>query len=160
MCCNGVIFADVKLQRGDNLERFRSLGVEFGRPHSRPPTPHLTQPCAALAGCRCQIYAERPKYCRQFECLLLQRVKTGKMKPSFALRKIAAARRRAEKVRGLLRALDELDENAPLRTRFQRVTQVMKRRNLDPEAAHTYSELTLAVQDLNLLLGEDFYPGT
>jgi hypothetical protein len=82
------------------------------------------------------------------------------MKPSFALRKIAAARRRAEKVRGLLRALDELDENAPLRTRFQRVTQVMKRRNLDPEAAHTYSELTLAVQDLNLLLGEDFYPGT
>src|SRR5229473_316362 len=84
LCCNGTIFADVKLQAGDDTSRFRSLGVglrqvgcESGLSQSRLRPASVPQPCAAFDGCRCQIYAERPKYCRQFECLLLRSVWLG-----------------------------------------------------------------------------------
>jgi Fe-S-cluster containining protein len=159
LCCNGVIFADVKLQPADDAPRLRSLGVSVSIPHSAFRTPHLNQPCAALEGCRCRIYAERPQYCRQFECLLLKSVKAGRTQPAAALRKINTARERAEKVRVLLRTLGDADEHLALSARFRRVARRMNKTELDPRAATAYGKLTLAVQDLNLLLSQSFYPG-
>src|SRR5437868_1476023 len=83
LCCNGVIFADVRLQRGDDPGRLRALGLPIATPHAPSsasplrktggvPAPRFAQPCAALDGCRCRIYADRPAYCRQFDCLLLK----------------------------------------------------------------------------------------
>jgi len=37
------------------------------------------QPCAALRGKRCGIYAQRPECCRTFECRLLRNVQGGVM---------------------------------------------------------------------------------
>jgi hypothetical protein len=172
LCCNGAIFADVKLQPGDDASRFQALGVgltqarpqrdelaenQSGLSPSRIRTASFPQPCAAFDGCRCQIYAERPKHCRQFECLLLQRVRSGKCQKPVALDLIRKTRERADKVWRLLRELGDTDEHLALKTRFERTARRMEASGCDDETALLYSELTLAVHDLNLVLSESFY---
>ena len=159
MCCNGVIFADVKLQRGDNISRLRSLGLPTATARSATRAPLFTQPCAALDGCRCRIYDERPKHCRHFDCLLLKNVTAGKIKPAEALRKIKMARKLADKVLRLVRRLGNSEETVALSVRFRQVTQNMTQEQLDPKAARTYGKLTLAVHNLNVLISQSFYPG-
>ena len=60
------------------------------------------QPCACFDGKLCKIYADRPRRCRLFECGLLKRVQDGEMTAALALKKIARARKLAEKVRELI----------------------------------------------------------
>jgi Fe-S-cluster containining protein len=160
LCCNGVIFANLALQPSDSAARLRSLGVPVCNSHSALRPPHLTQPCAAFDGCRCRVYADRPKYCRQFECVLLKSVKAGHTEPAAALRIIRTARERADKVLRLLRALGDTDEKLPLSGRFRRTSKRLQEQELDEETADTCGQLTLAVHDLNLLLGDAFYPGS
>jgi uncharacterized protein len=160
LCCNGVVFANVALQSGENAERLRSLGLPVVTPHSALRPPHLNQPCAAFDGCRCRVYADRPQYCRQFECVLLKSVKAGRTEPTAALRIIRTAREREEKVRGLLEALGDTDAQLPLSARFRHTGKRLKEHELDDATADTYAQLTLAVHDLNLLLGDAFYPGS
>ncbi len=117
------------------------------------------QPCAALEGCACRIYPERPTHCRNFECLLLKGVKSGKVHPDAAVRMIREAQKRAEKVRRLLRALGNKDEEVALSVRFRRTKRSMERARLEEDTAALYGELTLAVHDLNCLLSDAFYPG-
>jgi hypothetical protein len=168
LCCNGVIFADVRLQAGDDAERLRSLGLPLtaGRPgrsqeadnSSRPI--RFRQPCAAFDGCRCRIYADRPRYCREFECVLLKSVSAGHTGRDAALGIIASARRRADEVLSLLRQLGDRDEHLPVAARFRRTARRLEQQGLDEETAERYGRLTLAVHDLNLLLADAFYPGS
>jgi hypothetical protein len=153
LCCNGVIFADVKLQPGDGAARLRLLGLAL----STHRAPRFKQPCAALDGCRCRIYAERPRHCSGFECLLLQSVTTGRIERAAALRVIGTARDRAEKVRRGLRALGDSDEGVALGARFRRTARRMEKLALDDQNAEAYAQLTLAVHDLNLIVSEAFY---
>jgi hypothetical protein len=158
LCCNGVIFADVKLQPGDDADRLRSLGLAVAIPRTTQRAPHFKQPCAAFDGCRCRIYdAGRPRQCSGFECLLLQKVKAGHLERAAALRIIDTARERAQKVREGLRALGDVDEGTALASRFRRTAGRMKKLSLDEPTAETYARLTLAVHDLNLLLSTAFY---
>ena len=161
LCCNGVIFAHGQLQPEDDPARLQALGlvlvakrkVEIGKQR-------FHQPCAAFDGCRCKIYADRPKYCREFECLLLRDVKAGHLESAAALRIIQNARRRMEKVKKLLRELGDADEHVALSVRFRRIKRRMESSELDDESADCFGELTLAVHDLNLLLSGAFYPGS
>jgi hypothetical protein len=152
LCCNGVIFADVQLQPGDNAARLRILGLKSGVNRKFP------QPCTAFDGCRCNVYSERPQYCREFECLLLKGVKGGEMGIAGALRVIRTARQRVQKVKQLLNELGDADERVALSKRFRRVKRRLERSPLDDETAEKFGELTLAVHDLNVLLSEAFYP--
>ena len=133
LCCNGVIFANLALQPGDPAARLRSLGLPVCNSHSALRPPHLTQPCAAFDGCRCRVYADRPKYCRQFECVLLKSVRAGHTEPAAALRIIRTARERADKVLRLLRALGDTDEQLPLSARFRRTGKRLQERDLEEE---------------------------
>src|SRR5215472_11895695 len=117
LCCNGVIFADVQLRPKDDSERLRALGLKFApNPKSEIRNPKFLQPCAAFDGCRCRIYPDRPKYCRQFECLLLKDVKASRKRESDARRIIRSARQRVEKVKRLLKDLGDADEDIALST--------------------------------------------
>jgi hypothetical protein len=116
------------------------------------------QPCAALNGCICRIYADRPARCRQFECALLKAVQAGVTEPSAALRAIRDARQRAERVRCLLRDLGDVDETLALSLRFKRTKKRFESSPPDDDTAEVFGQLTLAVHDLNLLLREKFYP--
>jgi Fe-S-cluster containining protein len=147
------------LQPGDDPSRLRSLGLPVRDSPSTLRPPHLAQPCAAFDGCRCRVYADRPQYCRQFECVLFKSVKAGRTQPAAAMRIIRTARERADKVRRLLQAVGDTDEQLPLSARFRHTGKRLKERELDEETADNYAQLTLAVHDLNLLLSDAFYPG-
>ena len=155
-----MIFANLALQPGDEAGRLRALGLPVCSSHSTLRPPHLAQPCGAFDGCRCRVYADRPHYCREFECALLHSVKAGRTDHGAAVRIIRTARERAEKVRRLLHALGDTDEQLPLSARFRRTGKRLKEHELSEDDAEAYGQLTLAVHDLNLLLSEAFYPGS
>lgn len=173
LCCNGVIFADIKLQAKDGIERLLSLGLHIKSSpakssknglkclpslHASAPRPKLLQPCTAFDGCRCRIYAERPLSCRQFECRLLQHLKSRDITRAQALGTIRLARRKVEKVLGLLRRLGDTDEQLALKTRFQRTTRRMEQAAPDKDTGRVYGQLTLSMHELNNVLSEFFYP--
>ena len=159
LCCNSVIFANVGLRPDDDAARLKSLGLPVAAPRSALRPPRLAQPCAAYDGCHCRVYADRPHYCREFECVLLKSVQAARTETAAALRIICTARERADTVRRLLGALGDTDEHLPLSARFRRTGKRLQQRELDEATADTYARLTLAVHDLNLLLGDAFYPG-
>lgn len=168
LCCNGVIFADVKLLPKDDAAGLVALGMPLIKSHcgvAEAPAPRVPnrgwrflQPCAAHDGCRCRIYGSRPKYCRDFECLLLKTVQRGRVTPGEALKVIRATRRRAEKVRKLLRALGDDEETCSLAARFRRMTKALQRAEPDAARAELYGRLTLAFHKLRLALNDSFYP--
>lgn len=159
LCCNGVIFASGQLQPEDDAGHLQSLGLKF-EPNRKSPIANrkFVQPCACFAGRLCKIYSERPKYCREFECLLLKSVKAGRTETAEALRIIRNARQRVEKVKRLLRDLGNPEEEVALSKRFRKVQRQLESTPLDDDTAEKFGELTLAVHDLNVVLSEAFYP--
>jgi Fe-S-cluster containining protein len=161
LCCNGVIFSDVRLKASDDPTRLRALGLPLSGQTlgSKKAVRKFDQPCAALEGPRCRIYADRPNHCRHFECLLLKSAKAGRMQPLAALKIIREAQARAAKVERLLKELGNKDEHFPLSARFRQTSANLEKGRLDEETADLYGELTVAVHDLNCLLSDAFYPG-
>ena len=162
LCCSGVLFRDVELKPGDDPVRLKALGLPLSpkRPSQSGRRPQkFPQPCAALAGCDCRIYPGRPVRCREFECALLKSVSAGETETAPALRVIRDARARAEKVRRLLRRLGDEDEHLALSVRFRRMQRRMESIQVGDETVEVFSQLTLAVHDLNLAMRAKFYPG-
>ena len=153
LCCNGVLFADVRLQAGDNPQQLEKLGLPLRR---RGEVTRFTQPCACLDDKSCRIYADRPARCRSFECRLLQRAEAEEISEAVALKTIREARRRAENVRRLLRELGDTNETVPLSRRYQ----CMMRQPIDLAAGDYLcdlrGELMLAVGELVGGLERDF----
>jgi Fe-S-cluster containining protein len=161
LCCNGVIFARGELQSGDNAERLAALGLLLApQKQARAGNRKFHQPCAAFENGCCGIYSERPEYCRAFECALLKKVSTKKMENSTALRVIRTTRRRVDKVKRLLRKLGDADEHVALSVRVRRMTRRMESSFSENGSAELFGELTLASHALNVLLSEEFYPGS
>lgn len=156
ICCNGVLFRDVELPRGPGADTLRNHGLRLqaGRGKLR-----LPQPCAALNGCICRVYLDRPAHCRDFECGLYKAVKEGRVTPSFAIRAIRKTLRLADRVRLLLGELGCQDETVALSLRFQRLKKRFSMDVPDESTAHAFADLSLAVHELNLLLRGAFYPG-
>jgi Fe-S-cluster containining protein len=169
LCCNGVLFKDVELQPGDDAERLRALGLPVRNARKAGPTfrskpeehdSKFRQPCAALcADNRCRIYAKRPARCRQFECALFKSVAAGETELVAALKTVRATLQRAARVRRLLRILGDIDEHLPLSLRFKRTRRRLETGGFNDASADAFGELTLAVQALNVVLSERFYPG-
>jgi uncharacterized protein len=153
LCCNGVLFGDVELQRGDNAKILTQLGVDLFRKGRKTAFP---QPCACFDGKLCGIYAERPKQCRAFECGLLKRVKAGKLTAGAALKTIAGARRSSEAVLMLVRELGSTDETKPLNQRYAAVVAQPINMAADQAVLERRGELMMAVAKLVDSLGRDF----
>lgn len=146
LCCNGVLFADVRAERGD-------LSPLFAQHGSRVP-----QPCPAFNpdDCQCALYAGRPARCRKFECRQLIDVKAGKISAAAALKKIRAAKKLAAKVEKLLAALGHDEAEIPLSRRFQRCQRAAEQGALAPDSFDTLADLQLAVHELTLATARDF----
>ncbi len=153
LCCNGVLFADVRLQKGDDPVRLAALGLSLER---RGKTVRFAQPCSALQGNLCCIYAERPARCRSFECRVLQRAQTGKLTPTTALKLIQRARRHEEVVRELLLQLGQRDEHLPLIRRYSQIMAEPYDLAGDKKVIRLRSRLMLAVHRMMQLLERDF----
>ncbi len=76
LCCDGTLFAWVTVAAGE-IEPLRSLGLPVvQRPDG---SPALRQPCPALSGRDCTVYAARPGPCRQFRCQQLIALEEGEI---------------------------------------------------------------------------------
>lgn len=153
LCCDSTLFADVELRTGDNPKRLKRLGLTLEKKGRSKLA--FAQPCACFDGRLCKIYTDRPKRCQLFECGLLKRVKAGDMTAGAALKKIAEARQRAEKVRELLRLLDQRDEQMALTHRYAEAMSAPVDL-ADEQNAERHGELMLAVNHLMTLLEREF----
>lgn len=153
LCCNGVIFGDVELQRGDDKKALAAAGVEFFRKGRKTA---FDQPCACLQQGLCTIYENRPQRCAAFDCGLLKRVQRGKITTNVALRKISEARKRAEAVTKLVRQLGNKDESVPLNQRYAAVIAEPIDMSADESEIERRGELMMAVSRLVEALDRDF----
>lgn len=115
LCCDGTLFADVELVGQAEAARLEIMGLELDDGETNAGL--LSQPCAALQGGRCGIYAHRPKCCRVFECNLLQNAQRGAVTIERAAAQIAEARKQIRRVRTLLARLGHRDGRLPLKER-------------------------------------------
>jgi len=150
MCCDGTLFDLVRLEPGDDARRLARLGLPLAAARGRQAA-RFPQPCAALcADGSCRVYADRPGQCRAFECRLLQEAKAGRVSFPAAARRVTAAKRRANQVRRLLRALGDHDEQRALGERFHRTSERLEAGTADPAASAIYADLSLAMHRLKL----------
>ena len=154
LCCNGVLFADVELQKGDDAGLLIGLGLPLKKKGAKRV---FVQPCACFDGKLCKIYAGRPARCRTFECGLLKRVQAGELEPKAALKRIAGTLRLVEKVRWLLRASGQTDERLALTHRYKHVMAAPIDLGGDEATAEVRGKLLLAVNDLMQVLQRDFF---
>jgi Fe-S-cluster containining protein len=153
LCCNGVLFADVELQPGDNAGRLIDLGMALKKKGIKRT---FAQPCQCFDGKLCSIYADRPKRCATFECGLLKRVQSEEMSMPAALKRIIDAKKFAEKVRRLLRRLGDNDEQLALIKRYSRMMSQPIDLSAGEDIGETRGQLMLAVNDLMHVLRRDF----
>jgi Fe-S-cluster containining protein len=154
LCCDSTLFADVELRAGDDAGRLAKLGLTLGK-KGRGRLAFI-QPCACFDGKLCGIYADRPHRCRTFECGLLKKIAAGELKTETALRKIAAAKMLAEKVRRLLRSLGQNDERLALTTRYSQAMSAPMDLSSPANDPELRGELMLAVNELMQALQRDF----
>jgi len=152
LCCNGVLFADVRLVKGDNSLLLEELGLNLKRIRGKPA---FDQPCACFDGRLCTAYEHRPSRCRAFDCHTLKQARAGDVTSTTALGRIREARRQADEIRSLLRSLGNQDESLPLTKRYQAVmSQPIDL--ADPGQADQRGELMMAVNTFMNRLHRDF----
>jgi Fe-S-cluster containining protein len=146
LCCNGVLFADVRPEPGDPSPLFA------GRRR-------MAQPCPAFStgDCTCAIYPARPVRCRQFECRQLLGVRAGKTTVPEALRKIRRARQLARKLDRGLCALGFDNVKLPLRRRFAQCQRAAEAGGLTGPELARLADVQLAMHQLTRLLAGDFF---
>jgi Fe-S-cluster containining protein len=115
LCCDGTLFADVELAGQAEAAWLEVMGMEIESGDRNVGL--LSQPCAALRGTRCGIYAHRPKCCHVFQCDLLQSAQRGAVTVERALEQITDAREQIRRVRALLGRLGNRDESLPIKER-------------------------------------------
>lgn len=158
MCCDGALFDNVRLGPNEDAQKVKMLGLPVKLSRAKVPVAFFRQPCTALgADCSCRVYADRPAQCRTFECGVFKDAQSGKIASAAALRLVKQARRRAGKVRRLLRKLGNADERLSLGARFRRVKRHMESGVVDSAAGEVFADLCLAVHQLDQLAHKNFY---
>lgn len=154
LCCNGVLFADVELRKGDDSKQLTKLGLTLAKKGRGKLA--FAQPCVCFDGKLCGIYAGRPKRCRTFECGLLKRAQADGLEADAALRTISRTKRQVEKVRGLLRQLGQKDEQLAMTKRYAEAMSAPIDLSDHESDTERRGELMLAVDELMCQLQRDF----
>jgi len=152
LCCDGTLFADVELAGRAEATRLEVLGLEIEDDDGTRAL--LVQPCRALEGTRCGIYAHRPRCCRTFECRLLQDVRGGAVGVDRAGEVIADALERIGRVKELMARLGQRGRRLPLR---ERCAETLARETpADPEVIRRRAELEAAMSAVEALIRTRF----
>lgn len=143
LCCNGVLFDQVVLQPADQIAALSARGLKIKKRQ------FFHQPCTALCGSLCQIYACRPTRCRAFECRQFQQVAAGKVDENDARARIDDVRASVASIELLL---NRSEHDNPRKSLAQRVATVVE---------HTQDEsfsasLVTAMEALGRTLAEHF----
>jgi Fe-S-cluster containining protein len=89
LCCDGTFYGSVVVA-SDEKERLGRVGLRVVQQDDGSST--LAQPCRALGGCLCSVYADRPASCAKYECLLRRKLSAGGCTLEEALAKVAKMR--------------------------------------------------------------------
>jgi len=155
ICCNGVMFHNVRIQSNDSPRELMAFGLKLKRKHREL---FSLQPCPAYQDSRCAIYDQRPHRCQLFTCRQLKRVASGEMSEPEALEKINEVVQRAAHVNQLLQQSGKTDPKRPLAKRYEKITAEPVDLSSDPKTVELRGQLTLAMQALEELLETDFRP--
>ena len=155
LCCDGSLFADVELANTDEASALEVMGlaIEDGEGDEEE---LLLQPCRALRGKRCSIYAHRPDCCRTFECKLLQEVKRGMLGVEVAQKRIAQVLARIGHIKELLVRLGSKVEELPLKERCAEALEIPAAASASPATNRTQAELFTAMKAVEQLIRETF----
>ena len=152
LCCDGSLFADVELAGRAEATRLEVLGLEVEDDGERRAL--LIQPCRALDGTRCRVYAHRPKCCLSFECRLLQEARRGVVGPERAVVLIAETRTQIGRVKQLMAGYGPVDGSLPLREACAET--LASDRSTGPAAEAKRSELEAAMAAVDAMLQRTF----
>jgi Fe-S-cluster containining protein len=161
LCCNGVIFADVRSELGAAVTALNHLGAKPKNVFSRDGIKRCSigQPCVAFVGGKCQIYSERPNHCRKFDCLMLEKLKRNERSMAASLKIVERAKRLSLNVVQLLAKLGNTEEHLPLSHRFRRAVRTMEDAARHRSGSQSYADLTVRYHELTHLLSAEFYQG-
>ena len=154
LCCDGSLFADVELACRDEATALEVMGLDIESEEDGSGL--LLQPCAALKGKRCGIYAHRPECCRTFECRLLQDARRGAVGIARAREHIAEALKQVGQVRKLAAALGQRDARLPLKERCAEALALADKTAASPETARQRAELETAMATVEELIRKIF----
>ena len=112
LCCNGVLFDQVRLMPGDHAKGLTARGLKIKK------SQWFNQPCTALCGSLCQLYRDRPTRCREFSCRQFQGVAAGEIRFEAAVERIAGVREQVRRVEDLLARCGAENERKPLAQRY------------------------------------------
>ncbi len=157
LCCDGSLFADVELAGESEAARLEVMGLEIDDGETGGGS--LVQPCAALQGKVCGIYAHRPQCCRTFECRLLQDVRRGTITVARAKDCIAEVFGRIDRVRQLTTQLGQHDEHLPLKERCVEALGFADEPNANPSQNHKRTELETTMNAVEKLIQRRFLNG-
>ena len=155
LCCDGSLFADVELAGEAEAARLEVMGLEIDDDDTGGGL--LVQPCAALQGKMCGIYAHRPQCCRTFECRLLQDVRRGTITVARAKDCIAEVFERIGRARALLRQLGQRDERLPLKERCTEALGFADEPNANPSQDRKRAELEATMNAVEKLINGGFW---
>lgn len=154
LCCDGSLFADVELAGPTEAVGLEVMGLEIEDDDAGGEL--LVQPCAALQGKRCGIYAHRPKCCRTFECRLLQDVRRGAVALERASEHIAEALKRIGRVRELAAELGQHDGRLPLKERCAEALSLEEAASSNPALNRKRAELEAEMSAVEELIRRRF----
>ena len=134
LCCDGTLFARVPVSasEGERLSR-HSVDVQV-RPDGSLALP---QRCAALNGCACRVYEDRPERCRQYQCNLYSAVAEGEVSAEEAAEVIEGAKQR---IAELARVFDD-DVRPDVVSRFRDALAGPLAPEVSAEARAAFEEL-------------------
>jgi Fe-S-cluster containining protein len=133
LCCEGQLFGWVEL-RPEEVERAKAWPVGVT---TKGGEVGFEQPCACFQRMRCTVYAQRPKACVDYRCMLLKRVEKGEITPAFAQARIDEARGLFDEIQRRLpandrkRIWDRVDDHWDL----ERLKALVEGGELDPSTA-------------------------
>jgi Fe-S-cluster containining protein len=158
LCCDGSLFADVELASRDEASTLEIMGLEI-EDADDDEVGFLLQPCGALKGKRCSLYAHRPDCCRTFECRLLQEVQRGAVSVDRAQAKISDVVRRIERVQQLIAEFGAGEERLPLKERCSEALARAEESKAKPRMNRKRAELQAAMAAVERMIQKTFLKG-
>jgi Fe-S-cluster containining protein len=132
LCCDGTFYGSVVIAK-EETERLGRVGLRVLADREVMP-----QPCSALRGALCSVYADRPSACAQFECSLRKKLRAGESTLAEGIAHVARMRALLATIRAGL----ECPETTSI------WEKILELEEPSPGDAHDYAVVVAAVGEL------------
>lgn len=158
LCCDGTLFADVELANSAEAAGLEAMGLDIEEDDNGDGL--LVQPCVALQGRRCGIYAQRPECCRTFECRLLRNVRRGAVSLPRAREIVAETQTKIGRLRQLAAELGQADGRLTFRESCVEAMELGDETRSSPDVERKRAELESGMSAVEDLIQKQFLGGS